>query len=80
MKKESSECSRVWRNGREKKEERRIKKKRERVRVWRRKKEGKKRKKERKKCRVRRIKKKGEKKEKRRMKYYHNFFTINFKG
>ena len=25
-------------------------------------------------------KKEGEKKEKRRMKYYHNFFTINFKG
>ena len=48
MKKESSECSGVWRNGKEKKEERRIKKKRERVRVWRRKKEGKKgRKKER---------------------------------
>ena len=76
MKKESSECSRVWRNGREKKEERSIKKKRERVRVWRRKKEGK----ERKKCHVWRIKKEGEKKGKRRMKYYHNFFTINFKG
>ena len=41
-KKESLECSRVWWNGREKKEERRIKKKRERVRVWRRKKKGKK--------------------------------------
>ena len=25
-------------------------------------------------------KKRGEKKEKRRMKYYHNFFTINFRG
>ena len=37
------ERSRVWRNGREKKEERRIKKKRVRVRVWRRKKEGEKR-------------------------------------
>ena len=54
-----------------KKEERRIKKKRERVRVW--------RKKERKKCHVWRIKKEGEKKEKRIIKYYHNFFTINFK-
>ena len=44
------------------------------------KKRGKKRKKERKKCRVWRIKKEGKKREKRRMKYYHNFFTINFKG
>ena len=34
----------------------------------------------RKKCSVWRIKKEEGKKEKRRMKYYHNFFTINFKG
>ena len=47
MKTENSECFGVWSNGREKKEERRIKKKRVRVRVWRRKKEReKKRKKE----------------------------------
>ena len=72
--KESSECSRVWRNGRDKKEERMIKKKRERVHVWRRKKEGKKRR--RKKCHVWRIKKEEEKKEKRRMKYYHNIFIV----
>ena len=45
MKKESSECFGVWSNGKEKKEERRIKKKRVRVRVWRRKKDEKKRKK-----------------------------------
>ena len=58
-----------------KKEERGIKKKRVRVRVWRRKKEEKKgKKRRRKKCRVWRIKKEGEKKEKRRMKFYHNKF------
>ena len=54
-----------------KKEERRIKKKRVRVCVWRRKKEGKR---ERNKCRVWRIKKKEF--EKRRRKCYYNIFTI----
>ena len=60
-------------------EERRIKKKR--VRVWRRKK---KKKGKRKKCRVWRIKKRGEKKGKKKKEmlsqYFHNSFTINFKG
>ena len=59
-----------------------LNKKTERVRVWRRNLVGKKKKKKkrrRKKCRVE-DKKRGEKKEKRIMKYYHNFFTINFKG
>ena len=60
MKKESFECFGVWSNGKEKKEERRIKKKRVRVRVWRRKKEEKKIKK----CRVWMIKKEGEKRKK----------------
>ena len=67
------ERSRVWRNGREKKEERRIKKKRVRVHVWRRKKERKKRKK---KMPCVEDKKRVEKKEKRRRKCYHNIFTI----
>ena len=58
------ERSGVWRNGREKNEERRIKKKRVRVCVWRRKKEGKR---ERNKCRVWRIKKKGIRKKKKEM-------------
>ena len=72
MKTESSECSGVWRNGKEKKEERRIKKKRERVRVWRRKNERKKRKK---KCRVWRIKKEGEKKKNEILSlFFHNKF------
>ena len=66
-------CSGVWRNGRGKMEERRIKKKRERVRVWRRKKEGKKRKKNGKKFRVWRIKKEGKK---RRKKEEGNVITI----
>ena len=58
----------------EKKEERRIKKKRERVRVWRRKK---KEKKERKKCRVWRIKKRGKKGKKKNeilSQFFHNKF------
>jgi len=59
-----------------------LKKKTERVRVWRRnlvgKKEGKKRR--RKKCRVEDKKRVEKKRKKRIMKYYHNFFTINFKG
>ena len=59
-----------------KKEKRGIKKKRVRVRVWRRKKEEKKNKE----MPCVEDKKRGRKKEKRRMKYYHNFFTINFKG
>ena len=62
-------------------EERRIKKKGEWVRVWRRKKEGKKKEKRKKEMPCEEDKKKeGEKKEKRRMKYYHNIFTIKFKG
>ena len=59
-----------------KKEKRGIKKKRVRVRVWRRKKEEKKNKE----MPCVEDKQRGRKKEKRRMKYYHNFFTINFKG
>ena len=81
MKKESSECSRVWRNGREKKEERSIKKKRERVRVWRRKEEGKKKeKKEKKEMPCVEDKKRGGKKKRKKEKneilsqYFHNKF------
>ena len=59
----------------EKKEERRIKKKRERVRVWRRKK---KEKKERKKCRVGRIKKDGGKKGKKKNEILSQFFHNKF--
>ena len=86
MKKENSECSRVWRNGREKKEERRIKKKRVRVHVWKRKKEGKKmkkrkKKKEGKKCHVWRIKKewkKGKKEEGNVITIFSQFFHNKF--
>ena len=58
-----------------KKEERRIKKKRVRVHVWRRKKEGKKR---RKKCNVWRIKKEGEIKEKKKNEILSQFFHNKF--
>ena len=75
MKKASSGCSGVWRNGLEKKGGKKDKKEKSKGTCVEEKKRGKKIKK----MPCVEDKKRGGKKEKRRMKYYHKFFTINFK-
>ena len=73
-------CLEEWQGRNKERRKEGLKMKTEWVRVWRRNLVGKKKgKKEEERNVVWRIKKEWKKKEKKIMKYYHNFFTINFK-